>query len=63
MSTLLEMRIDELEEQNAALAATIEALRKAVVEPAMDAAIIYSVKVILNKSPQHHLRQVRADGE
>lgn len=57
----LRVMYDAMKSERDALAVTVDALRKAVVEPAMDAAIIYSVKVILNKTPQHHLRQVRAD--
>lgn len=71
MSTLLEMRIEELEEQNAALAATVEAFTKVISErftikeTQPDGAVITDgapwALELLRTTPQHHLRQVRAD--
>lgn len=64
MSTLLEMRIDELEEKNAALAAQVEALRSAALDaisfmPGGEAKA--ALRDAYDAIPQHHLRQVRAD--
>ena len=65
MSTLLEMRIDELEEQNAALAAQLEALQSRV-------SVAERVEAIFNEAQElsfddcvklfpDEIRQVRAD--
>ena len=73
MSTLLEMRIEELEEQNAALAAQVEALRnigrrlwgspestdRQDVEAEAD--LWLELNAALLATPQHHMRQVRAE--